>query len=112
MGHDPGFPCSNEDPNHAGLCRTPISNEAAELLRHFGFDNPGPPIKVGESDILQITALLEDRMGEYFRTEGDGYRLNVPALSRVVADVAVSAVKTDRRRRAARAREGGGPDAA
>lgn len=112
MGHEQRFPCLEQKLDHDGPCRTPLSEEAAALLRHFGFDNPGPPIKVGESDITQITAFLEDRMGEYFRTEGDGYRLNVPALARVVADVAVSAVKTDRRRRAAEAREGGGPDAA
>jgi hypothetical protein len=112
MGHDQGFPCLEKNLAHDGPCRTPLSEEAAALLRHFGFDTPGRPIKVGDSDITQIEAFLTERMGEYFRTEGDGYRLNVRELARVVADVAVAAVKTDRRRRAARAREGGGPDAA
>lgn len=70
----------------------------AARMRAMGFDTPTPDA-VPVQDRVLIQSVLEDRMGEYFRDNRYGYRLNTRDLSGVVADIVFAALRRDRERR-------------
>lgn len=79
---------------------TDVDPVEADRMRSLGFDRQ-PEFKLPDDAREQIESVLQDRMGEYFRTGGDGYRdrLNITDLSGVVADIVFAAIRRDRERR-------------
>lgn len=77
--------------------RTEVDPTEARRMRDMGFDKQ-PEVQISDEDRALIASVLEERMGEYFRDTGYGYRLNTDHLAGVVADIVYAVRVQDRKR--------------
>lgn len=77
--------------------RTEVDPLDAARMQAMGFDRQ-PEFGISPKDRVLIQSVLEERMGEYFRSTGNGYRLNTRDLSGVVADIVFAALRQERLR--------------
>lgn len=85
-------------PGNKVIPSTEVSSVEAARIKAMGFDKQ-PERVITDADRSLIQSVLEDRMGEYFRDLGHGWRLNTLGLARVVGDIVSASLRRDRERR-------------